>query len=137
MSLSDLLRQLVRQLPSTSSIEFRLIDHLPDVFDISVKIKVNLYRVVQELCVNIIKHSGATKTDIIAKLAGEYLSLSIIDDGKAFDPDDSITHGAGMINVNSRVFRLGGYINYHQPKTSGMVVNVEIPVSSELHDIES
>ncbi len=137
MTFSDLLRQLIRQLSTTSGIEFKLKDHLPDAFNLSVKVKVNLYRVVQELCVNIIKHSGATKAEIIAQLAGEYLCLSIKDDGKTFDPSNLATHGAGIINLNSRVFRLGGYIGYNQSDISGMVVNVEIPVSTKIENLES
>jgi len=127
MTISELLKQLVRQLSSTSDIKFTLIDHLPEKLYLTPRVKVNLYRIVQELCVNIIKHSGATKADIISELAGEYLSLSIKDDGKFFDPANEMTNGAGMINVNSRVFRLGGFITYNQPGQSGMVVNVEIP----------
>lgn len=135
MTFSELLKQLVRQLSSTSDIEFSLTDHLPEELCLTPKIKVNLYRIVQELCVNIIKHSGATRADIISELAGEYLSLSIKDDGRIFNPDSEVTNGAGMINVNSRVFRLGGYLNYHQHEQTGMVVNVEIPASHEVKNL--
>lgn len=135
MSLSDLLGQLVRQLSSTSSIEFKLINHLPDKLSVPVKVKVNLYRIVQELCVNIIKHSGASRADIIAELAGDFLSLSIHDDGKNFDPEKIENHGAGLLNVNSRIFRLGGFLSYNQHNQSGMVVNVEIPLKRNERNI--
>lgn len=129
MSISDLLRQLVRQLTITSNIQFSLKDHIQDSVDLATEVKVNLYRIVQELCANIVKHSGATKADIIAEIAGEYLSVTIKDDGINFDPESTVTGGAGLVNVNSRIFRLGGILNHKSLPERGMVVNIEIPVS--------
>ena len=129
MSISDLFRQLVRQLTATSDIEFTLKDHIQDSVDLSTEVKVNLYRIVQELCANIVKHSGATEAEIIAELAGEYLSVTIKDNGKNFDPDSSMTNGAGLVNVNSRIFRLRGILNHKSLPEKGMVVNIEVPVS--------
>lgn len=129
MSISDLLRQLVRQLTITSNIQFSLKDHIQDSVDLATEEKVNLYRIVQELCANIVKHSGATKADIIAEIAGEYLSVTIKDDGINFDPESTVTGGAGLVNVNSRIFRLGGILNHKSLPERGMVVNIEVPVS--------
>lgn len=129
MSISDLLRQLLRQLTITSNIQFSLKDHIQDSVDLATEVKVNLYRIVQELCANIVKHSGATKADIIAEIAGEYLSVTIKDDGINFDPESTVTGGAGLVNVNSRIFRLGGILNHKSLPERGMVVNIEIPVS--------
>lgn len=128
MSLSDLLKQLVRQLSATSKIKFTLNDHLPESSDLPSKVKVNIYRVLQELCANIIKHSGAKNVKVISEIAGGYLSLSIKDDGVSFNPDEQASQGAGLINVNSRVFKLGGHITFNKHNDSGMIVNLEIPV---------
>ncbi|REL29129.1 PAS domain S-box protein [Rhodohalobacter sp. SW132] len=127
MTISDLLRRLVQQLTSSSHIDFSLKDHLPDHIELPTKVKVNLYRIVQELCANITKHSGATNADIIIEHTGDQLILKIRDNGKYFDPETADSHGAGLINVNSRVFRLGGSINY-QPLEIGMMVQIEIPL---------
>jgi len=128
MSLSDLLKQLVRQLSATSRIKFTLKDHLPESSDLPSKVKVNIYRILQELCANIIKHSGAEHAEVISEIAGNYLSISIKDDGMSFDPDEQGTQGAGLINVNSRIFKLGGQITFNKHNESGMVVNLEIPL---------
>ncbi|HKL16065.1 MAG TPA: PAS domain S-box protein [Balneolaceae bacterium] len=128
MSLSDLLKQLVRQLSATSRIKFMLKDHLPESSDLPPKVKVNIYRILQELCANIIKHSGAENAEVISEVAGSYLSISIKDDGVSFDPDEQGAQGAGLINVNSRIFKLGGQITFKEHNESGMFVNLEIPV---------
>jgi PAS domain S-box-containing protein len=128
MSLSDLLKQLVRQLSATSKIKFTLFDHLPESSDLPSKVKVNIYRIMQELCANIIKHSGAENAEVISEIAGDYLSISIKDDGVSFNPDEHGTQGAGLINVNSRVFKLGGHITFNKHTEKGMFVNLEIPV---------
>lgn len=128
MSLSDLLKQLVRQLSATSKITFKLNDHLPESNHLPSKTKVNIYRILQELCANIIKHSGAQTAEITSEIAGEYLSISVKDDGDFFDPEENGTQGAGLINVNSRVFKLGGQITFNKHFDSGMFVHLEIPM---------
>jgi signal transduction histidine kinase len=132
MSLSDLLKQLVRQLSATSKIKFTLFDHLPESSDLPSKMKVNIYRIMQELCANITKHSGAENAKVISEIAGDYLSISIKDDGVSFNPDEHGTQGAGLINVNSRVFKLGGHITFNKHNEAGMFVNLEIPIAGKL-----
>lgn len=129
MSLSDLLKQLVRQLSATSKISFTLKDHLPESVQLPSKAKVNIYRILQELCANIIKHSGAQTAEITSEIAGDYLSISVKDDGDFFDPDENGTQGAGLINVNSRIFKLGGHITFNKHYEAGMFVHLEIPVA--------
>lgn len=129
MSLSDLLKQLVRQLSATSKISFTLEDHLPESLELHVRTKVNVYRVLQELCANIVKHSGATKAELISEVAGDYLSISLKDDGISFDPDQLRKQGAGLINVNSRIFKLGGDITFNKHSESGMFIHFEVPVA--------
>ena len=130
MSLSDLLKQLVRQLSATSKIKFTLTDHLPETNHLPPKVKVNVYRILQELCANIVKHSGAENAEVISEIAGEILSISVKDDGVLFEPEKSGTQGAGLINVNSRIFKLGGNISFNKHKNGegGMFVHLEIPV---------
>lgn len=131
MSLSDLIKQLVRQLSATSKIKFTLTDYLPETNHLPTKVKVNVYRILQELCANIVKHSGAENAEVISEIAGEILSISVKDDGVSFEPDKSGTQGAGLINVNSRIFKLGGNISFNKHKNGegGMFVHLEIPVS--------
>lgn len=131
MSLSDLIKQLVRQLSSTSEISFTLKDHIAETIDLPSIVKVNIYRILQELCANIIKHSGASTAEMIMETAGNFLSISIKDDGTAFDPDAQGSQGAGLINVNSRIFKLGGYIKFNRLDTCGMVVHLEIPLKGQ------
>jgi len=128
MSLNELMRQHVRQLTSTSVVKFKLKDYLPDSLEIPSKIKINIYRIFQELCANIIKHSGASEVNINTEIAGKYLCMSIKDNGMVFSPEEIESQGAGLINVNSRIFMLGGYLNYSSLNDSGMVVTVEVPI---------
>lgn len=129
MTLSDLLKQLVRQMSAASKIKFTLKDHLPESADITSKVKVNVYRILQELCTNILKHSGAQTAEVTSEIAGEYLSISVKNDGDFFDPNENGEQGAGLINVNSRIFKLGGHITFNKHYESGMFVHLEIPVT--------
>ena len=59
MSLVELLTRLETQLKNLSSIDIRMEVHLVQEEDLSHDLKTNIYRVVQELTTNIIKHSNA------------------------------------------------------------------------------
>lgn len=90
-----------------------------------------IYRVVQELCNNIIKHAGATKIDIKLRLTNQELRLSVIDNGRGFIIDD-ITKvngntGIGLKSIESRMNMLGGKIAYRGKPAEGTTVTIELP----------
>ena len=89
-----------------------------------------IYRVVQELCNNIIKHAQATKIDMKLSLSSQGLRLQVIDDGIGFSVDDlSKVNGAtgiGLKSIESRVNMLGGHIEYQGTPEKGTTVNIEL-----------
>jgi PAS domain S-box-containing protein len=134
MSLPDLLNQLTSQLSYLSEINFEFKSFLKNsesVFD--VNFKTNIYRVVQELCNNILKHSKASNAVITAENVNETLFISIKDDGIGFDGQEDST-GVGLTNVKSRVQRLGGKIEFKPLPDTGVQVDLEIPVTFDQPD---
>lgn len=130
MTFSDLVYRLSRQMSAVSGTEFQFIDHLPDQFKVDSGSKVNLYRVIQELYTNIVKHANASKAETVVEHAGDHISISIKDDGTGFDPDHSPGDGFGLANVSNRVFRLGGQIEFSKLNNEGMLITIEVPIEA-------
>ncbi|MGI9544256.1 MAG: sensor histidine kinase [Cyclobacteriaceae bacterium] len=90
-----------------------------------------IYRVVQELCNNIIKHAGATKIDIKLRLTNQELRLLVIDNGSGFSLDDiskvNGNTGIGLKSIESRLNMLGGKITYRGKPAEGTTVSIELP----------
>jgi signal transduction histidine kinase len=90
-----------------------------------------LYRVLQELVNNIIKHANANKISIqIIKHDDNNLNLVMEDDGRGFDTTniDSF-NGIGLKNIISRVEYLNGSVDFDSQPGKGTTVIIDIPLS--------
>ncbi|WP_370390625.1 ATP-binding protein [uncultured Winogradskyella sp.] len=90
------------------------------------KIKINLYRIIQESMQNIYKHAQAKTIEISISLENNVICLEITDDGKGFDTSRS-KRGIGLKNMASRVDDVGGTIEFSSQIGTGTSVNVKIP----------
>jgi len=70
--------------------------------DISLPASVALYRVLEELINNTIKHAGATQSLIKITAVDNTISITYSDNGKGMDAS-SIIVGMGMQNIESRL----------------------------------
>ncbi|MBL7698209.1 MAG: sensor histidine kinase [Chitinophagaceae bacterium] len=86
-----------------------------------------VYRIVQELLTNILKHSGASETFVQLIRDDKRLSIIVEDNGKGFDVASLETSkGAGWTNIRSRVEYLKGQLDIHSQPGKGTLVNIEI-----------
>lgn len=77
--------------------------HLGDHVALSKNVEVNLYRIVQELVTNALKHAQATTINVqLSAYEGE-IQLTIEDDGVGFDPQSDRSKGIGLENIQSRI----------------------------------
>ncbi len=91
--------------------------------------EVILYRIVQELCNNAIKHAAAKNIFIQLTKHERGITLTVEDDGKGFDTNLlAKIKGAGLQNVQSRVDYLKGILNIESEAGKGTSVNIEIPL---------
>ena len=98
------------------------------------EIKTEIYRIIQELMNNIIKHAKADQVDIQLTKLNESLNLMVEDNGVGFDA--SVTSGGiGLNNIHSRVKLLEGEINIDTTLNRGTIVDITIPVD-QLHNEE-
>jgi len=88
-----------------------------------------LFRIVQELINNSIKHSGAEKILIKVRFNKEKLALSISDNGKGFNVDEKMHTGLGLKNLESRSQIIGG--KFKMNSSPGKGTTAIICVSNE------
>jgi two-component system, NarL family, sensor kinase len=67
-----------------------------------------LYRIVQELLNNTIKHANATKSNIQLTRNENLITLTVEDNGKGYDVSSKKNSGIGLSNINHRVEYLNG-----------------------------
>ncbi|MBK8506840.1 MAG: hypothetical protein IPL46_34500 [Saprospiraceae bacterium] len=92
--------------------------------------EIMLYRIVQELVNNIIKHAQATEAIIQINREHNRLSLIIEDNGRGFDLTTTHkTSGLGMEAIKNRVAYLNGKFTVDSRKEIGTTVMVDLLVS--------
>jgi PAS domain S-box-containing protein len=87
------------------------------------KIKLTIFRIVQEQLNNIIKHANASKVEISIASKGDEIYLSIKDDGVGFDTAKKRT-GVGLKNIKSRSEVSNGKISIESKKGKGCAITV-------------
>jgi len=123
--LVEAIKGVCRNIQARTGIHFHL-----DAVDIepvyTPEIEVNLYRIVQELVNNVVRHAHCTRVYINLIDHSDMLSLSVEDDGLGFDLNKK-HEGIGLGNIRSRVSILGGHVSVESSSTSGTLVHIEIP----------
>lgn len=90
--------------------------------------EVILYRIVQELSNNALKHADAKNLVVQLDKHQQGMTLTVEDDGKGFNPADlARTQGAGLNNVQSRIDYLNGSWEIKSEPGVGTSCNIEIP----------
>ncbi|WP_194551602.1 tetratricopeptide repeat protein [Zobellia nedashkovskayae] len=76
------------------------------------KQEANLFRIVQELVTNSIKHAEGNEINVQLSHLKNTLQLTVEDNGKGFDPKTVKSDGIGMQNVQSRVDYLNATMDF-------------------------
>lgn len=90
-------------------------------------VELNLYRIIQELINNVIKHSRATAVEVQLYQLQEDLHLIFEDNGDGFDTSKS-QNGIGLQSIRSRVEITGGSIYIEIKPTGGMLTVIKVPL---------
>lgn len=92
------------------------------------QVKVNLYRVCQELVSNTIKHAKASSLDVLLATNEKFIQLVVEDDGIGIDGKIKRSRGAGLSNVKSRVEVLRGTYLLEKRHPNGQITKIKIPL---------
>lgn len=86
-----------------------------------------LYRIVQEVINNVLKHSHAKSVDISMVCDDDGIQIMVEDDGQGFDASLAKEEGIGLKNIASRVQYLKGSLEINSVPGKGTVVAIHIP----------
>ena len=90
-------------------------------------VEIALYRIVQELVSNVLKHAKASELIIGVTRTPGRLSVVVSDNGVGFDATQR-TDGMGLGNVRSRAAAIGATVQVDSTPGKGTTVSVECPV---------
>ncbi len=129
-AIKDLVNRIEsKETPHIEFLNYGILNDLPVGFNL------NIFRIVQELLYNSLKHGQAKEILIQLIRNDEDLEIMVEDDGIGFDPQQ-VKKGMGTENVAARVNFLHGEISIHSEKGVGTTTTITIPYSKELADKE-
>jgi len=123
-------------IPSTQAIarqisESKKIDIQVNNIDVNMRIEntleIQIFRIIQELITNIIKHSRATEATIQFSQQNHMLTIMVEDNGKGFDLNAS-RNGIGLINIERRMEKILGELVIDTSVGHGTTVILNIPL---------
>lgn len=100
------------------------------VFKNSDQLALLVYRAVQELLTNIIKHSGASNINIEMQYLTEKLIIKVNDNGHGFDAMTAVSESnkvSGLQNIRNRIKMINGTIMIHSIPGKGTTAVIELP----------
>lgn len=119
------LEEICKQYLGAISIKCKITD-IAD--DLDTVLATTVYRIAQELILNIIKHSKASVAVISLTRNSSSIKLSVEDNGSGFDPAHSCA-GIGLRTIQSKVQLLHGKIEVVSKKNQGSKITVTLPIS--------
>ena len=88
-------------------------------------VQINIFRIVQEILANAVKHSEAENILLQCSQSNEVFLITIEDDGKGFSQDSSPTKSMGLHNLKTRVDYLKGKMEINSDH-EGTAINIEL-----------
>ena len=112
-----------------TSIDLQCLNIQPDI---AIGVQLSIYRIIQELLSNAVKHADANSILVQCSQNEHIFMIAVEDDGKGFDTaDPGIYRGIGISNIKNRVAYLNGSISYSRGKDqTGTIVNIELYVTA-------
>jgi two-component system NarL family sensor kinase len=98
--------------------------------DITQDMQVTIFRIVQELLANAVRHAGASTILVQCSQNENTFYITIEDNGKGFKKDQiDAAKGIGLTNVKNRVDYLKGTLEIESAPGAGTTINIEFHVS--------
>ena len=128
--LATALQELVRRVPRASlDVQLHaagLEAALPRLLEVAV------YRIVQELLNNILKHAQAQEAFLHVVREDDSLLLSVEDNGVGLKPgvlsQPAVASGIGLTSIRNRIDLLGGQLTIDSRPSRGTIITITLPV---------
>lgn len=122
--LSALIADFVTPMKDVLNVRYYLSKHADET--ITDEIKLQIFRVVQEIISNIIKHAKAKTIDLNLRITDRQITLRIADDGVGFDTAQKVK-GLGQKNIELRIQMLKGTYRFQSTPGKGTIFLLHVP----------
>ncbi len=122
-------QKIARTINETNALEVTVEDFgLADRMENSLEL--TIFRILQELMANIIKHAQATKTSIQFTQHEDKLNIIVEDNGKGFDMSNIArsSNGMGLTTIEKRIEHLEGTFTVDSVLGKGTSILIDIPL---------
>ena len=121
-------QQLARNASGTSKLNIEVEDFGLDE-RIENSLEISIFRMIQEIVTNIVKHAEASSAGISITQHEESLNIIIEDNGKGFDPKKVVTKdGMGLSSIERRIEHLEGSFEVDSTIGKGTTIIIDIPL---------
>lgn len=96
--------------------------------------EIMLFRIVQELLNNVVKHARAKEVNVWL-IWDRTLEIRVEDDGKGFDyakqmQQNATNRGLGLFNIENRTRLMGAAINFDNGESKGTRISIRLPLTA-------
>jgi signal transduction histidine kinase len=103
---------------------------------VPLPVRVELYKSVRELLINVVKHAKAKRVRIQVKSAERFMTVAVQDDGVGFELDEvrrrsEATSGFGLFSIRERIQSIGGRLSVISSIGRGARVELRVPLIDE------
>ncbi len=97
--------------------------------NLSPILNTTIYRIVQESLTNVARHSKANKADVVIKVNGEKVYLSIKDNGRGImESEIENTKSLGLVGIKERAYTVNGLFEINGEKNKGTEIKITFPI---------
>lgn len=121
------LKELADRINAGQSLNVEIVHHGLEGA-LSNSLELGLFRIIQELLNNTIKHAHAKHASIILTAYDDHINIIVEDDGSGFSPDMIDSEGTGLNSIKTRVINLDGTMEIDSKLNRGTTISIEIPL---------
>lgn len=132
IALIDALKQYIAQVSIDQSLKINLVEI--EIPTLSQDQSNQLYRILQEIILNTVKHAHATELNIEFSKEGDQLLIRTADNGVGYDAYEVRSKnkmGLGLLGIQSRIEYLNGTIVISDEIKKGTRYNIRIPLENK------
>ncbi|QQL51226.1 PAS domain-containing sensor histidine kinase [Mucilaginibacter ginkgonis] len=100
----------------------------PDNFRIDPFMELAIYRMIQEVILNVVKHAAASITKLNVEITTKKMTVLVKDNGKGFDVNQSGGDGIGLTSLRNNLKLLNGSLQLTSGLDMGTQVVLEFPI---------
>lgn len=121
------INDMAKTISESNKLNIEVIDHGLDN-RLENSLELTIFRVIQELITNIIKHAKATEATIHITNHDDSLNIMVEDNGKGFNIKTiTKSSGMGIHSIEKRIENLGGTVTIESKINKGTTIIIDIP----------